>query len=109
MLEPQDASAGGCWRDIRAKTSACVFDRDPAARSRIEVLLTYPGLHAHPAAPPGSRVSGSRGWRFSRTLAGLRLARLLTNVDIHPGASIGRRCLHRSRRRRGDRRNRRNR
>ena len=67
----------------------CVFDRDPAARSRIEVLLTYPGLHAilvHRLA----HALWLRGWRFAaRWLAWL--ARLLTNVDIHPGASVGRR------------------
>jgi serine O-acetyltransferase len=68
---------------------ACVFGRDPAARSRVEVLLTYPGLHAiliHRLA----HVLWRNDWRFAgRWLA--YMARLLTNVDIHPGASIGRR------------------
>jgi serine O-acetyltransferase len=67
----------------------CVFGRDPAARSRIEVLLTYPGLHAI----LGHRIAHAlwrRGWRFAaRWLAWL--ARFLSNVDIHPGATIGRR------------------
>ena len=67
----------------------CVFDRDPAARSRFEVLLTYPGLHAlviHRLA----HVLWQCGWRFAgRWLA--YVARLLTNVDVHPGATIGRR------------------
>jgi serine O-acetyltransferase len=67
----------------------CVFGRDPAARSRVEVLLTYPGLHAllfHRVA----HALWRRGWRFAaRWLAWL--ARLLSNVDIHPGATIGRR------------------
>jgi serine O-acetyltransferase len=68
---------------------ACVFGRDPAARSRFEVLLTYPGLHAiliHRLA----HALWCSGWRFpGRWLA--YAARLLTNVDIHPGATIGRR------------------
>ena len=68
---------------------ACVFARDPAARSRLEVLLTYPGLHAilmHRLA----HALWRSGWRFpGRWLA--YVARLLTNVDIHPGATIGRR------------------
>ncbi|MDP1611822.1 MAG: serine O-acetyltransferase [Sulfuritalea sp.] len=68
---------------------ACVFGRDPAARSRREVLLTYPGLHAmlmHRLA----HVLWRGGWCFAaRWLSWL--ARLLTNVDIHPGAHIGRR------------------
>ncbi|MBP7548570.1 MAG: serine O-acetyltransferase [Corallincola sp.] len=66
-----------------------VFDRDPAARTTIEVLLTYPGLHAiwfH-------RISHglwTRGLRFpARWLS--TLARWLTGIEIHPGARIGRR------------------
>ncbi len=67
----------------------CVFGRDPAARSRLEVLLTYPGLHAILAHRIAHALWG-RGWRFAaRWLAWL--ARLLSNVDIHPGATIGRR------------------
>jgi serine O-acetyltransferase len=67
----------------------CVFARDPAARSRLEVLLTYPGLHAILLHRPAHAL-WQRGWRFTaRWLAWL--ARLLTNVDIHPGARIGRR------------------
>lgn len=67
----------------------CVFHRDPAARSRFEVLTTYPGVHAILL----QRLS-HRMWR-----AGLRyparllswFARFFTNIDIHPGATIGRR------------------
>jgi len=68
---------------------ACVFSRDPAARSRFEVILTYPGLHAilmH-------RLSHGlwlAGWRFAARFLAF-MGRLLTNVDIHPGATIGRR------------------
>ncbi len=68
---------------------ACVFARDPAARSRLEVLLIYPGLHAILLHRPAHAL-WHLGWRFAaRWLAWL--ARLLTNVDIHPGARIGRR------------------
>jgi len=69
----------------------CVFERDPAARTRLEVVFTYPGLHAlmfH-------RVSNwlwRRGWLFSARLLSF-LARMMTNVDIHPGATIGRRLF----------------
>ena len=68
---------------------ACVFGRDPAARSRLEVLLTYPGLHAillHRLA----HALWQNGWRFLGRWLGY-MARLLPNVDIHPGATIGRR------------------
>ena len=66
-----------------------VFDRDPAARTTIEVLLTYPGLHAiwfHRL----SHGLWKRGLRFpARWLS--TLARWLTGIEIHPGARIGRR------------------
>ena len=68
---------------------AAVKDRDPAARSALEVVLLYSGLHA---------LWGYRfhhwlwihGWRFpARALS--QLARLITGIEIHPGAQIGRR------------------
>ncbi|MGM0594419.1 MAG: serine O-acetyltransferase [Pseudomonadota bacterium] len=67
----------------------CVFKRDPAARNRLEVLTTYPGVHAiiwHRLA--------HRLWRNGLTYPArfvAYLTRLLTNIDIHPGATIGRR------------------
>ncbi len=68
---------------------SCVFQRDPAARSAFEVLTTYPGVHAILL----QRIS-HRLWKFGlRYLARLLswFARLMTNIDIHPGATIGRR------------------
>lgn len=72
------------YEDIR-----CVFDRDPAARNSFEVLTAYPGVHAllwH-------RVSHLL-WRLhlkwvARMLS--QTSRLLTGIEIHPGAKIGRR------------------
>lgn len=66
-----------------------VLARDPAARGRLEVLVTYPGLHAvmiHRLAHGLWR----RRLRFTARLLAF-LGRLFTNVDIHPGATIGRR------------------
>ncbi len=66
-----------------------VFSKDPAARSVLEVLLAYPGLHAlwmHRAA--------HWLWRHNLKLAGRLLShinRFLTGIEIHPGATIGRR------------------
>lgn len=65
----------------------CVSSRDPAARGKFEVLVTYPGVHA----VIWHRIAGSawrRGWRGSARFLSW-VARLLTNVDIHPGATIG--------------------
>ncbi|MBL8487979.1 MAG: serine O-acetyltransferase [Rhodocyclaceae bacterium] len=67
----------------------CVFARDPAARSLWEVATTYPGVHAivlHRAA----HALWAFGWRYAARFLSF-LARALTNVDIHPGARIGRR------------------
>jgi serine O-acetyltransferase len=70
---------------------ASIMERDPAPKSRLEVLLCYPGLHAV--------------WihRFTHWLYGLRLyliarlisqwARWMTGVEIHPGAQIGKRLF----------------
>ncbi|GHU18998.1 serine acetyltransferase [Betaproteobacteria bacterium] len=66
-----------------------VFERDPAARTSWEVLTCYPGLHAlimHRAAH-GLWVN-SFYW-LGRFVS--HLARLLTGIEIHPGATIGRR------------------
>lgn len=68
---------------------ACVKARDPAARFALEIVLTYPGVHAivwHRLA----HVLWRRQWRFSARFVSW-LGRFLTNVDIHPGATIGRR------------------
>jgi len=70
---------------------SCILERDPAARSRLEVLLCYPGLHAlvwHRRArwfwTHGMHVAG----RFMS-----HLGRWLTGIEIHPGATIGRRVF----------------
>jgi serine O-acetyltransferase len=68
-----------------------VLDRDPAARSKLEVLLCYPGLHAvliHRVA----HALWRRGWLLSARLLS-QFARWLTGIEIHPGAQLGRRLL----------------
>lgn len=68
---------------------ACVSQRDPAARGQFETLLTYPGVHAVIVHRISHRL-WLRGWRFlARILSWF--GRFTTNVDIHPGARIGRR------------------
>ena len=71
---------------------AVVFERDPAARSTWEVLTCYPGLHAlvwHRAATNPLWRAGLR-W-LARWLA--HCSRFLTGIEIHPGATIGRRVF----------------
>lgn len=67
----------------------CVFQRDPAARNRLEVFLTYPGLHAIVA----HRISHGL-WKYGLRFAARWLSyfsRMFTQIDIHPGATIGHR------------------
>src|SRR6478752_9608678 len=69
-----------------------VFDRDPAARTTWEVLTCYPGLHAL----VWHRAVVHRAWRanfrwLARWLA--HWSRFLTGIEIHPGATIGRRVF----------------
>jgi serine O-acetyltransferase len=69
----------------------CVFDRDPAARTVLEVLTCYPGVHALVLHRFSHRL-----WRWKlRWLARLssHIARFLTGIEIHPGATIGRRVF----------------
>lgn len=76
------------WERIREDLD-CVFDRDPAARTRFEVITTYPGFHAvlmHRA----SHVLWRNGFLWlARILS--NVARWFTGIEIHPGARIGRR------------------
>ncbi|GBL45180.1 serine acetyltransferase [Sulfuriferula multivorans] len=68
---------------------ACVFQRDPAARTTWEVITTYPGIHAlfwHRL----SHVLWGRRWRYAARFISF-FARMFTQIDIHPGATIGRR------------------
>jgi serine O-acetyltransferase len=69
-------------RDIQA-----VRERDPAARSTLEVLLCYPGVHAlvfHRLA----HAIWRRGWKIpARFLS--HIARFLTGIEIHPAAKLG--------------------
>lgn len=74
--------------EIRADVG-CVSSRDPAARGRFEILITYPGVHAVIWHRLASRT-WRRGWRGSARFLSW-FARLLTNVDVHPGATIGKR------------------
>jgi serine O-acetyltransferase len=69
------------------KDLQAVFDRDPAAISRLEVILTYAGFHALLAY----RISH---WLKAHSVPFLprfisQLARLLTGIEIHPAAKIG--------------------
>jgi serine O-acetyltransferase len=70
---------------------ACILERDPAARSAWEALTCYPGLHAlvlHRRA----HWFWQRGWRWMARFTS-HVARFFTGIEIHPGATIGRRVF----------------
>ena len=70
---------------------AAVFESDPAARSYLEVLLCYPGLHALWAHRINHWLWQHRLRFPARFLS--QVARLFTGIEIHPGAEIGRRLF----------------
>ena len=75
-----------CQEDIDA-----FLDRDPAARSRLEVILCYPGFHAL-LFYGVSHGAWGRGWRLlGRFIA--HIGKILTGIEIHPAAQIGRRFV----------------
>lgn len=75
-----------CREDIK-----CVFERDPAARNALEVMFTYPGIQAL-FLHRFSHALWQRGWRGLPRLIAF-LGRFFTNIDIHPGAQVGRRLF----------------
>ncbi|OAT85239.1 serine O-acetyltransferase [Desulfotomaculum copahuensis] len=73
---------GRLRRDVRA-----VFERDPAAKSLVEVLLCYPGLHAILMHRVAHFFYRKRLFVVARLLS--QFSRWLTQIEIHPGAKIG--------------------
>lgn len=76
------------WKRLKEDIDV-IFEQDPAARSTIEIILTYSGLHAiwnHRIA----HFFYTRNFKFiARVIS--QFSRFLTGIEIHPGATIGRR------------------
>ncbi len=70
---------------------ATVRERDPAAKSRLEVFLCYSGLHAVWFYHINHWLWNHGFWLLARWLS--QVARFLTGIEIHPGAKIGRRLF----------------
>ncbi len=88
-LNTRDGEGRPGWRQLLREDIQTVYDKDPAARSLLEVLTCYPGLHAgwlH-------RVAHGLWKRKHLTLARMlsHVGRFLTGIEIHPGARLGRR------------------
>lgn len=76
------------FKELRSEI-ATVFEKDPAARSTIEVLLAYPGLHAILSHRVTHWLYGHKLFLLARLLS--HWTRFWTGVEIHPGAKIGER------------------
>ena len=70
---------------------SCVFDRDPAARSAWEVMTCYPGFHALQFHRLSHWLWGHRFRWLARWVS--HWGRFFTGIEIHPGATIGRRVF----------------
>lgn len=69
----------------------CILERDPAARSRLEIVTCYPGLHAIVLHRLSHKLWSANWFTLARFVS--QIARLLTGIEIHPGAKMGRRVF----------------
>ena len=70
---------------------AVVFERDPAARTHLEIITTYPGVHALIIHRLSHWIWRKRFFWIARFIS--YISRWLTGIEIHPGATIGRRVF----------------
>ena len=68
-----------------------VFEQDPAARSTLEVITTYAGLHAVWSHLIAHKLYKNRRYVAARMIS--QLSRFFTGIEIHPGAKIGKRLF----------------
>jgi serine O-acetyltransferase len=74
------------FRHFRSDILA-VFENDPAARSKFEVIFTYSGLHAIWAHRIAHAFFTRRMYTLARIVS--QISRFMTGIEIHPGAKIG--------------------
>jgi serine O-acetyltransferase len=76
----------GIFDEVKSDFSV-VFERDPAARSTLEVIFAYPGFHAIFLHRIGNWLWNNHLELLARGLS--HISRFLTGIEIHPGAKIG--------------------
>ncbi len=77
-----------CIRTIKEDIQV-IYERDPAARTTLEILICYPGLHALLIYRLSHFLWNHRLKLIGRILS--QFGRFITGIEIHPGATIGRR------------------
>ncbi|HOV43334.1 MAG TPA: serine O-acetyltransferase, partial [Syntrophothermus lipocalidus] len=75
------------WFSTLKRDIEVVFERDPAARSVLEVVLCYPGFHAIVFHRIAHYFYCHRFFLIARLIS--HISRFLTGIEIHPGARIG--------------------
>lgn len=80
----------GFWRSVRDDIQT-VLELDPAARSKVEVALTYPGLHALWTHRMAHGLWKRNMKLFAKLLS--QFSRWMTGIEIHPGAVLGERVF----------------
>jgi len=80
----------GLWSTLRSDLEA-VFENDPAARNKLEVILTYSGLHAIWAHRVAHALYKRKWYTLARIIS--QASRFFTGIEIHPGAKIGRKLF----------------
>ena len=83
----ESEKSGEKFASILRSDIQAVFDRDPAARSTLEVVLTYSGLHAIWMHRIAHWMFKKKWLLLARMLS--QFNRFLTGIEIHPGARIG--------------------
>jgi serine O-acetyltransferase len=77
--------------DMLSELIDTICEKDPAARSRLEVILCYPGFHALALHGVAHKLYKSGHFFSARCIS--HLSRFLTGIEIHPGAQLGRRLF----------------
>lgn len=78
------------WKQLKEDIDA-VFERDPAARNTLEVVLTYAGLHAIWGHRIAHKLFKAEWCTLARAVS--QFTRFLTGIEIHPGARIGKKLF----------------
>lgn len=79
------------FSDYLEEIISTIMELDPAARSRFEVVLCYPGFHAVVFHRLSNKLWKSKRLTLARFVS--HLGRMLTGIEIHPGATLGRRFV----------------
>lgn len=78
------------FRDVREQIDT-IFRGDPAAKSAVEIFFCYPGFHAILFHRTAHRLYKAGFTLLARIVS--QVSRAVTGIEIHPGATIGRRCF----------------